>query len=197
MSYILNPILSYILLYKYTALFSVIYSANLILPLPVSATFLAIGAFSSQGYFSFWVSLAVGVLANVLGDLTGYWITRKYGEEVIRFLKLDRLQFFANLKKELKTDAAITVFTTRFAGSLGPVVNFLSGLVGVPFLKFLAYDFLGNVIELGFILSLGYAVGNYWSDFSNLLGLITGIFAVGIITFILWRIYRRIMKKYY
>lgn len=196
MDYILNPLLSYLLLYKYSALFVIVYSAAIILPLPSNAMLLAIGAFSSQGYFSFWTSLAIAVTANTLGDLTDYGITRKYGNAVIRVLKLDRRRFFANLKEELRTDAAITVFTTRFAGSLSPVANLLSGLAGVSFATFLLYDFLGNMIEPFGALLLGYLAGNYWSDFSNLLGIIAGIVAVGIVIFILLRIYRRIMRKY-
>ncbi len=196
MDYILSPLLSFLLIYKYSALFLIIYSAAVILPLPSNATLLAVGAFSSQGYFSFWISLAVAVAANILGDLTDYGITRKYGYAVVRFLKFDRLHFFTNLKEEMRTDAAITVFATRFAGSLSPVASLLSGLVEVPFATFLLYDVLGNVIEPLGALSLGYAVGNYWSDFSGLLGIIAGIVAVCVVTFILFRIYRRIMRKY-
>ena len=79
---ILAALLSWLLLYKYIALFAIVYSAALLLPLPVNATLLAVGAFSSQGYFNFWLSLAIAVTANTLGDLTGYAITRHWGEAV-------------------------------------------------------------------------------------------------------------------
>jgi membrane protein DedA with SNARE-associated domain len=171
------------------------YLGAIILPLPVNFLLLAIGAFSSQGYFNFWVSLAVAVAGNTLGDLTDYGITRKYGEAVIRFLHLSNSKFFLQLKKELRTDAAITVFTTRFAGSLSSIANFTAGLVEVPFGTFLAYDVLGNFIEPGVALALGYAVGDYWNDFSGTLELLAGIVAVGVIIFILARIYRRMRKS--
>jgi membrane protein DedA with SNARE-associated domain len=141
------------------------------------------------------VSLAVAVAGNTLGDLTDYGITRKYGEAVIRFLHLSNSKFFLQLKKELRTDAAITVFTTRFAGSLSSIANFTAGLVEVPFGTFLAYDVLGNFIEPGVALALGYAVGDYWNDFSGTLELLAGIVAVGVIIFILARIYRRMRKS--
>jgi len=193
---ILNALLSYVLLYRYFTIAIVVYSAALILPLPASAMLLAVGAFASQGYFSFWAALAVAVVANTLGDCTGYVITRRWGEAVIRLLRLHRVEFFNRLREELRTDAAITVFTTRFAGSLSVVANFLAGLVAVPFKIFFVNDILGNIIEPFVILSVGYLVGSYWNDFSNTLELVAAIVAVAVVMFVLFRIQRRMAKKY-
>lgn len=196
MDSLLSPLLSYLLLYKYVALFIIVYTGAIIVPFPVNAMLLALGAFASQGYFSFWTSLLVAVSANTLGDLTDYSIARKYGEWVIHKLRFDKVRFFVRLKEELRTDAAITVFVTRFAGSMSSISNFLAGWVQVPFMTFFTFDLLGNIIEPGVALSLGYLVGNYWSDFSNLLSIIAGIAAVCIILFILLRMYRKMEAKY-
>ena len=106
------------------------------------------------------------------------------------------LSSLINYRAELRTDAAITVFTTRFAGSLSAVGNFLSGMVGVPLWTFFWCDLVGNVIEPGIALGIGYAVGNYWDEFSGPLQLAAGIIAILVVLFILFRIYRRITKKY-
>lgn len=196
MDSLLAPILSYVLLYKYVAIFFVVYTGAIIIPWPANAMLLAVGAFASQGFISFWASLAVAVTANTLGDLTDYAVARKYGEWVIRKLKLDKVRFFLRIKEELIADAGVTVFMTRFAGSLSSITNFLAGFVEVPFMTFFWFDLIGNTIEPFGALALGYAVGNYWSNFSNLLSLIAGIFAAAILLFMLGRIYRRIMKRY-
>lgn len=193
---ILGPFLSYLLIYKYAALAVVVYVSALLLPLPSNAMLLAVGAFSSEGYFNFWLSLAVAVAANTLGDLTGYAITRRYGNAVIRALKLDKVRFFGQLQTELRTDAAITVFLTRFAGWLSTAANFLAGLVKVPAETFLLYDLIGNFIEPAAALTIGRIVGDYWSDFSGLLELVAGIVAVSVVLFVLARIRRRITAKY-
>jgi membrane protein DedA with SNARE-associated domain len=189
-------LLSYLLLYKYYALVAVVYFSAIILPLPTNAMLLAVGAFASQGYFSFWWSLTLAVSANTAGDLTDYFLARRYGMTIIRKLKLDKVRFFNQLAEELRTDAAVNVFVTRFAGSLSPVGSFLSGAVGVPFYIFFIYDLLGNIIEPGAALALGYLAGDYWSNFSGILDTVAGLAAVGIVMFILYRIYRRIDKKY-
>jgi membrane-associated protein len=196
MDSLLTPLLSYVLLYKYITIFVVVYIGAIGIPLPANAMLLAVGAFASQGFFSFWASLAVAVIANTLGDLTDYAVTRKYGEVIIRKLKFDKVAFFGHLKDELSSDGAVTVFVTRFAGSLSSITNFLAGLVKVPFMTFLLSDLLGNIIEPFVALLIGYLVGNYWSNFSSLLSLAAVIVAVGVILFILIRMYRRIMKKY-
>jgi membrane protein DedA with SNARE-associated domain len=196
MDALLTPILSYVLLYKYAAIFFIVYTGAIIIPWPANAMLLAVGAFASQGFIDFWMSLTVAVVANCLGDLTDYWIARTFGERVIRRLKIDKVRFFIRLREELVTDAAVTVFITRFAGSLSSITNFLAGFVEVPFMTFLWFDLFGNFIEPFGALALGYAVGNYWSDFSNLLSLIAGIFAAAIVLFVLARIYRRMMRKY-
>jgi membrane protein DedA with SNARE-associated domain len=136
------------------------------------------------------------VVANTLGDLTGYALTRIFGEPVIRVFRLHKVKFFGYLQEEFRTDAAVTVFMTRFASSLSSIANLLAGLVGVPFMTFLFYDFLGNIIEPFTALAIGYAVGNYWSNFSNLLSLFAAIVAVGVVMFIVGRIYRRITLRY-
>jgi len=196
MDFYLGSLLSYVLLYKYVALFFIVYLGAIIVPWPVNAMLLAVGAFASQGFFSFWWSLTLAVTANTLGDLTDYGIIRWWGERAIKKLHLDRLRFFVRLREELRTDAAITVFMTRFAGSLSSITNFLAGWAEVPFGTFVLYDVLGNIIEPGLALTIGYVVGNYWSDFSGFLGTLTAIFAVSITLFILVRIQRRMVRKY-
>lgn len=192
----LATLLSWLLLYKYVALFAVVYVGALILPLPVNAALLAVGAFSSQHYFNFWLSLAVAIIANCLGDLTGYAVARHWGETVIRALHLNNFRFFGHLAEELRTDAIITIFITRQAGYLSTIANFLAGLVKVPFGIFLFFDFIGQIVEPLVALSIGYLVGNYWSDFSGSFEIVTGIVGVVIVIFILARISQRIAKKY-
>lgn len=193
---VLNSLLSYVLLYKYAAIAVVVYAGAAILPLPANAMLLAVGAFASQGYFSFWAALSVAVTANTLGDLTGYWIARRFGERVTRALRLHRFRFYGQLQDELRVDAAVTVFLTRFAGSLSSIANLLAGLVGVPFRTFFTMDVFGNIIEPLGALALGFAVGEYWSDFSELLDLAAAVVALSVIIFVLARIQRRIARRF-
>jgi membrane protein DedA with SNARE-associated domain len=196
MDFLLGSILPYVLIYKYAAIFIISFSGAIILPLPVNLMLLAIGAFSSQGYFNIWFSLTAAMTGNVLGDVTDYFVARKYGEAIIRKFKMREKLFFRQLEEELRSDAVSTVFTSRFAGSLSSITNFLAGFVGVPFFKFLIPDILGDFIEPFFVLIIGYVLGVYWSSASSVLNMIAGLVATAVIMFILFRMYRRMAKRH-
>lgn len=197
MASILTFLLSSLLLYKYFALFLISFASAIILPLPVTEVMLAIGAFIGQGYFNLWESLAIAQCANVLGDLIDYSFTRKYGGGIIHWLRLDKSRFFSRVEQEISIHARSTIFVTRFAGGLGPLVNFLSGAVGIPFGKFLLYDFAGNLVYYVGILVVGVWVGSYWENFSELMGILVSILVIIIIMKALWHVYRRMRRNHF
>jgi membrane protein DedA with SNARE-associated domain len=195
MDSLLASVLSYVLIYRYAAIFIIEFFGAIILPLPVNAAMLAVGAFSSQGYFNLWGSLTAAVAGNVLGDLTDYLATRKFGEIVIKKLRINKSRFFLQLEEELRQDAVSTVFSSRFAGSLSSIVNFVAGFVGVPFFSFFIPDLLGDLIEPLVLMCVGYVLGVYWDNFSSVLTIFAAVVATGVIMFILFRMYRRMTKR--
>jgi membrane protein DedA with SNARE-associated domain len=195
MDFLLGSILPYVLIYKYAAIFIISFLGSMIIPLPVNLTLLAIGAFSSQGYFNIWLSLTAATAGNVLGDMADYLLARKYGEALIRKLNLRRNIFFQQLEEELRSDAVSTVFTSRFAGSLSSITNFLAGFVNVPLFSFLIPDILGDFIEPLAVLLIGYILGTYWSSASDTLDVFAALVATSVIMFIFFRMYRRMAKR--
>ena len=195
MGSILSLLLSYLLLYKYATLFVVAFSAAIILPLPVSALLLAVGAFATHGYFNLPLSIATAVSGNVLGDLTDYYLAKIYGTRVIKKFGADKSRFFNRLEGYIRTDAGLTVFLTRFAGSLDPVASLLSGVAGVRLRTFLFFDFAGNFIQIAGVLYVGYMVGDYWENVSNLIAIISEIILLGVVIFALLKIYKFRKRK--
>lgn len=196
MNSLLAPLLSYVLLYKYWTIFGAVFISAIVVPLPTNAMLLAAGAFASQGYMNFWGILVVAQVANILGDFTDYLLANVFGERIIRAFHIKKSKFFLQLENELRVDAKMTVFTTRFAGTISPLANLLAGLVGVPAATFLIFDALGNGIEIIVVVVIGYLVGNYWDDFSGPLGVFAGIIAVSITLFVLYKVHRRMTKRY-
>lgn len=170
MAYILGLILSYLLLYKYWVLITVIYFSGLILPLPMNTMLVATGAFASQGYFDIYLSFIVSEVANVLGDYTGYFITRYWNKDIILKLKLDHVSYFRRLEIFLKNHSRLTITLTRFLGTPGFIVNLMAGLAPIPPARFIAYDILGNALDIGFFLAFGYIAGAVWENYSDILG---------------------------
>jgi membrane-associated protein len=165
-------LLSFLLLYKYWALFAAMFISAVILPIPTNTLLLAAGAFASQGYFNFSLSLVVAVGANVLGDSFDYFLARRYGRSVIHMLHIRLPSYIERLEAYVKRHPGPTIFFTRFVGTADPLTNLLSGFIGIPFSTFLLYDFLGNVISIGGVLYAGYFLGIHWQDFSQLFSIL-------------------------
>lgn len=177
--------LSYLLLYKYFALFILVLAGSFILPLPGNAILFASGAFSSQGYMNVWAVLFLSVLTNVSTDCFAYYLTYRYGEKIFKWLNIKRGPNFLKIEKRLSNFAGGTVFLTRLAGPFGPYVNFLSGFLEVSFKKFLTFDILGNSSGAVFFVFLGYILGNYWQDFLNNIWFGTVICSIVLIIYII------------
>ncbi|MFZ1075056.1 MAG: DedA family protein [Minisyncoccia bacterium] len=162
-------LLSFLLLYKYWALFAVMLVAGLIFPLPTSTVLLAVGAFSGQGYFNFPVSLAIAAGANTLGDTLMYALARTYGRRLLGMLHRRTPAYLERLERYVERHPRSTIFITRFIGTADPLTNLFAGFIGVPFTTFIAYDILGNVASNGLVLCAGYVLGIDWQNFSAIL----------------------------
>lgn len=161
-------LLSSLLLYKYWALFTIIFLAAVIVPFPSNSVLLATGAFASQGYFSFSLSLAIAVGANILGDCIDYVIARRYGRRALHILHIRLPIYIERLEAFMRKHPGPTIFVTRFVGTVEEVVSFLSGFTGISFGTFFIYDALGNLVSIGGVLYTGYFLGVHWQDFSTL-----------------------------
>ena len=190
MSSFLAPLLSFLLLYKYWAIFLTVFAAAIAVPLPINSILLAAGAFASQGYFSFSLSFAVAMVANLLGDSLDYFLARRYGHAALRLLRIRVPAYLERLEEYVRDHPGPTIFFTRFAGAADAVANVFAGFVGVPFLVFLWWDFLGNGISIGGVLWAGYFFGDNWAAFSKFFSLsnwiIFAIIAVAAIGVALW-----------
>lgn len=184
MSYTLGLILSFVLLYKYLALFILVFLAAIILPLPSNAMVIVVGVFCNQGYMDFSLSLLVAISANVFGDTCGYFITWRFGKKVWQKLTHKRPAYFDLLEKYLHNYAIWTIILTRFSNAVGIIVNLFCGLTKYSFKKFILADITGNFLNMVSMLILGYLVGEYWNKAASIvnwvgigLGIILIIFA--------------------
>ncbi len=191
MDYILSVLLSYLLLYKYFALFSVMYLAGLIIPFPINTLVFAAGVFASQGYFNLWMSFIVALSGNVLGDYTGYLLTAIWKERYVKRRHLEKVPYLPALERYLRRYAGLTVFFSRFLGVAGCTVNFLSGLAGVSKRRFLTFDILGNAISSGVFLLGGYILGTFTETFSDSMSLIGLMIMITFVIIIIINVIKR------
>jgi len=140
-----------------------VFIGNFLIPLPINIIVFTTSAFASQGYFNIFIIFLVVLVTNILADVCGYFITHKYGDKLLKALHVNvKNDNYIKIEKLLRKYAGETIFITRITGPFPQIVNFLSGLIGVPFKKFIFWDVIGNFIDVSFFVFAGYIVGNYW-----------------------------------
>ena len=193
MSGVVSLFLSFLLLYKYGAIFVVVLLSAIAVPLPANSVMLAAGAFASQGYLSFSLALSVAVASNMLGDCIGYFLARNYGRAALAMLHVEVPSYVERLEQYVQRHPGPTIFFTRFTGTIDPLTNILSGFIGIPFYVFIFWDFLGNLACYGSIMYIGYFFGVHWPDFAPLVSIagwvIFLVIAITALSVALW--YRR------
>lgn len=189
MDYLLATLLSYLLLYKYVAVSAVAFLAGLILPLPSNALLLATGAFASQGYISATAVFFFALVSSVLGDSLGYALTRFWGMRVITETRLKRFPAVARIEQFIRRHARPTILITRFFGTPGVIVNFLCGLLNVSFRRFVLYDIIGNALDVACFILIGYGLGVYTENYSDIAQLIGWIILVAVLIFLIFELF--------
>ena len=127
---------------------------------------------------SYPLALITALIANTAGDVVGFMLADKYGEWTVKRLHIKR-SYVDGVEKYVTRHPRATIFISRFGGTLDPVVNILSGLGDVSFSTFLIFDFLGNLVSLTIVITIGYYLGDYWQSFSGVVSTVGWIiFAV-------------------
>lgn len=178
----LNQILSYILLYKYFALFVITFFASLTNITPASPSLIASGSLIYNGNLNYTQVFIFGFLGTVLGDITAYMLSYYYSREVlmkIGFKKILNSKSFSKIEKVFKKNSGKTIFISRFfLTSFGPVVNLLSGFSKINYKKFILYDILGEAIYIFILTGIGYLFANNWQYISSIIEYIGTILAI-------------------
>lgn len=168
LSTIIFSVLSFLLIYKYVALFLVAYLAALIIPLPSNTSLLAAAAFASQGFLNIYVVIFVALSANILGDMTGFYIAHRYGKAFLVKIGLQKViasSEYTKVETFIEGHPRITIFVTRFFGGVGPIVNILTGLSKrISFGTFATFGIAGEIVYVMSLALTGYFLGDKWES---------------------------------
>lgn len=181
----LATLLSYVLLYKYLAIFVITFFGAFALPLPSGSVLMAASAFAIQGYMSFPLVLLTGIAGNMAGDNSGYWLVRRYGIPVLTKLHLKR--FFSQnrldgARDQIDRHPILTIYFSRFMTGIAPAVNVVAGITDLPYKRYLLFECLGEITECSFFCFIGYIFGSNWEYVSELGGKSWIIVVAGMLT---------------
>lgn len=146
----------------YALLFAVIFieTGLVIMPfLPGDSLLFAIGAFCAMGALDIWLTLALLLVAAIVGDSVNYSLGRHLGERAynVRWINkkhlLEAEAFFAR-------HGGKTIVLARFVPIVRTFAPFIAGMGKMPYQSFLAYNIIGGVVWVVGLTMAGYLFGN-------------------------------------
>lgn len=199
MGSMLDWLIQYFLVYGIPVLgVTIILQSNAI---PTGANFLVIaaGALAYAGDFSLLSLLLWVWMFNIIGDSLGYWIWKSYGQYILRKFRFSRRLLAYSLRKSayyMERYGQTSLIITRFPLSgLGPPMNFLTGLTGYGYGRFLVAIVPGEFLWTAFNLGLGYWFGDAWEIAGNTVNqYLLWILSISALAFVLWLLIRTIQK---
>ena len=185
--------------YGYWAVLAGLLAENAGVPVPGETTlmFAAFVAHKAPQLKLGWV-IVVGIGAAIMGDNIGFFVGRRLGRHLIRWMKkvfrLDDEDIGA-AKDMIQRHGAATIFWARFIFGLRTVAGPLAGVLGMEWKKFALFNALGAAVWVTAVASIGYA---FAGEFNTLLGYFekaSWAMAAGLFT-LAYLIWRREKKKY-
>jgi membrane protein DedA with SNARE-associated domain/rhodanese-related sulfurtransferase len=187
-----------LLTYGYLLLFVWVLVEQLGIPLPAAPVLLAAGALSADGPFSFFLALALGVVAALIADGVWFFIGRSHGHHVLRLLcklSLEPTTCVRRTQDSFGRRRGIMLMFAKFVPGLGILAPPVAGQNGMGFGPFLFFDTIGATLWAGALLAAGRFFGDLLkrnADLLNWAGRFSGaLLVLGIVGFFLVRVYRR------
>ena len=150
--------------YGYLAAFLLVFAAGASLPSPGALVIVIAGALVVPGYFRLEALLPLLVLANVLGDLTTYSVSRRFTGRATWERRVAAWGSLGRLERWLKRRPLLTVIGSRFIPFVNGGVSGLAGMCRLSPAQFAAADFVGNALYVTAHVLLGLAFGRAWGN---------------------------------
>lgn len=145
-----------------------------------------------------WVSIAVIVLAAIVGDTVGYEIGKHYLSRVLETKPLQRHRAgIAKATDFLRRKGGLAVFLGRFTAFFRAMMPALAGSAKMPYPRFLKWNAIGGIIwGTGYVL-IGHVAGRSYHTLEHTVGRGGAIATAVIIVIALigWRIRNGIKER--
>jgi membrane-associated protein len=193
-SYLFEMLRNYLALWGYWAVGAALLLENAGLPVP-GETILLLASFLAYSEHKLalpWI-IVVGVCAATLGDNIGFAIGSYGGRPLLeRYQRTLRIRpaVIARGEELFARYGAATIFVARFIAGLRIIAGPLAGVLRMPWRKFLIFNFLGAVLWVTVIASVGYLFGKHRDALVDLVqdaNLAVAIVVVVVCVFFWWK----------
>lgn len=169
------------------------YRYLIIIPLGIvegPALAMVCGLLLRLGLLSFWPVYLILMVADLVGDIMWYCVGYYGGEKLVnsmgKYFGLNEQSYKAIEKAYHKYHDWILIISKITMGlGLPFVILTTAGIVRVPFKRYMALNFLGQLVWTGGLLAIGYYLGNFYLQINKGFETVSfiGIFVVILVVF--------------
>ena len=163
--------------------------------LPGESVLVLGGVLAARGRVGLWPVLAPSILGPMVGDVAGYWLGRRYGQEIVRS-RLGRRWDRAH--RWLSRKGGWSIFTARFLPFARTVLPSTAGAMRTRRLQFFAWDLPAVAVWAAGSCLLGYFaarnIERLLKQVSNAGLVLLGLAAVAAVVFFLVRSRQRVQR---
>src|ERR1700749_4788958 len=129
--------------------------------LPGDSLLFSVGFASGAAGVNIYLLAGLLMCAAIMGDNVGYFLGRKSGPRIFsqpksRFFHPDHLQ---RTKMFYEKYGARAIVYARFIPIIRTCTPFVSGVAQMPYPRFLLFSLFGGTLWIGFMMTLGYQLG--------------------------------------
>jgi membrane-associated protein len=151
--------------------------------LPGDSLLFSVGFASGAAGVNVYVLAGLLMCAAIVGDNVGYFLGRKSGPRIFsqpksRFFHPDHLK---RTKVFYEKYGARAIVYARFVPIIRTCTPFISGVAEMPYPRFLAFSLLGGTLWIGFMMTIGYQLGQVDIVRRNFEKVILGIIFVSLL----------------
>jgi membrane protein DedA with SNARE-associated domain len=153
---------------SYLGFFLFIAATGCGMPIPEEAAIVAAGVLSSQQLLSWPIAFLVCLAGAVVGDSFMYAIGHRWGHGIFtshpRFAKLFATENEKQFQQAVEAHALKVMLIARFLVGIRAPVYVMTGVVRLPYRRFLLYDVISATLVVGVVFALSYLFGEHVRD---------------------------------
>ncbi|WDF68760.1 DedA family protein [Sphingobacterium oryzagri] len=182
----------------YLILFLIIFveTGLVIMPfLPGDSLLFATGMFAAQGMLDIYTSIALMLIAAVLGDACNYLIGKYAGDKFVKLRlfgkQLVKPEYIVKTHGFYAKHGPQTIIIARFVPIVRTFAPFVAGIGKMKYGIFLTYNLIGGVVWVVGITLAGYFLGNIPWVANNFEKVVLGIILVSVLPILIGLIKER------
>jgi membrane protein DedA with SNARE-associated domain len=154
----------------YPGIFLLVMLESTLVPVPSTLVFPFAGFLAAKGMFSLPVVLALNSVGALVGSGLCYWLGAAGGKPLL--LKYGK--YFLIRKKDIETTETwfskhgkATILIARFVPVVRHIISLPAGIARMRLVPFFVQTFIGASLWGGFLILLGYFMGEHWDTVAN------------------------------